>query len=148
MSAKLNVKEAIQEIKRLEKTPDKKKILQYAAKRFQLLMSKHANVDSGKYIDSWKPKITGDRLVITTPQGQLFMWLEFTGTVPHTIVPKGPGYPLHWIDKETGGHRFAMKVRHPGTKPTPHVQKIMRILLKEIQQYYYDMARKELGWIR
>lgn len=37
------------------------------------------------------------------------LWLE-TGTKPHEIF----GNPLHWIDKDTGDHRFAMHVHHPG----------------------------------
>jgi hypothetical protein len=37
-------------------------------------------------------------------------------TAPHEIVPKGPGYPLHWTGGKYGpGDHYAMKVQHPGT---------------------------------
>ncbi len=45
------------------------------------------------------------------------------GTKPHTIQPKGPGYPLRW---EKGGQVFfAMKVFHPGTKPNPYDERAL-----------------------
>ena len=147
MSASYDWKEVKAEITKLNKIPDQKKVLDYAAKRFKILMSKYANVDSGAYVDSWKPKIVGDTLKITTPKGQLFQWLEFTGTVPHIIVPVRANV-LHWIDKETGGHRFAMKVHHPGTQATPHVRKVMKMILKEIQEYWFKIAKQELTWLR
>lgn len=38
-------------------------------------------------------------------------------TNPHEIVPKGPGYPLHWVGGKYGpGDHYAMKVQHPGTE--------------------------------
>lgn len=45
-----------------------------------------------------------------SPDGKpVALWLE-TGFKAHDIY----GNPLHWIDKRTGNHRFAMHVRHPG----------------------------------
>ncbi len=37
------------------------------------------------------------------------------GTKPHQIRPRKAGYPLHWLDEDTGAHMFAYLVRHPGT---------------------------------
>jgi hypothetical protein len=36
-------------------------------------------------------------------------------TRPHRIEPREPGGTLHWRDRETGDHRFAKGVDHPGT---------------------------------
>ena len=146
MSMKFDFKEINQEIKKLKKYPDKKKILKFAAKKFKLFMSKYANVDSGAYVDSWKPKIKGDTLSITTPKGQLMIWLEFTGTIPHVIVPVRANV-LHWIDRETGGHRFSMKVHHPGTQATPHVRKCIKLTLRELQKYYYSEIKRDVKWL-
>jgi len=38
-------------------------------------------------------------------------------TAPHEIVPKGPGYPLHWVGGKYGpGDHYAHSVSHPGTE--------------------------------
>jgi hypothetical protein len=44
-------------------------------------------------------------------------------TAPHEIVPKGPGYPLHWVGGKYGpGDHYAYKVQHPGTSAVKYMQ--------------------------
>uniref|UniRef100_A0A6M3X7T7 Tail protein n=1 Tax=viral metagenome TaxID=1070528 RepID=A0A6M3X7T7_9ZZZZ len=57
-----------------------------------------------------------------------FLLPFLTEGTPAHLIPRGgaaeqmaKGYPLHWIDKGTGEHRFAYQVWHPGTQPDPFV---------------------------
>lgn len=88
-------------------------------KRFRRLCPK----DTGAYAKSWKVEIKGDSLVATTTQGDIMTFLE-EGTKPHIIRAKYARF-LRWED-ENGNVHFAKQVMHPGTKPQPHVQKILR----------------------
>lgn len=111
--------------------------------------------DTGKYAKSWTVKQRKNRTKYKTvihiaPSKKfqkLFGWLEFTGTIPHEILPVRALY-LHWIDKETGMHHFRKRVWHPGTDPTPHVRPAMRkILPRSMQQAIKGISTKHV-WLK
>jgi len=62
------------------------------------------------------------------------------GTRPHEIPTGGAaaqlakGYPLHWVDRQTGEHRFAWSVWHPGTQPDPFMALAMDAMSPEFAQ--------------
>jgi hypothetical protein len=58
----------------------------------------------------------------TITSGGLSVWAEF-GTAAHLIRAKRARL-LHWVD-ETGRHRFAKVVHHPGTRPIPFFRTAM-----------------------
>ena len=96
--------------------------------------------DTTKYAESWKlgPR-TPRKAKVETRQGFLFKILEFTGSKPHIIRAKKAN-ALHWIDKQTGGHRFAKFVHHPGFRPIPHA----RPAVKTIQNKLTTLMVKEI----
>jgi hypothetical protein len=74
------------------------------------------------------------------------------GTRPHPI-PKGgaaeqlaKGYPLHWVDKHTGEHRFAWSVWHPGTIPDPFVERAVDAMSPQFVQTLAKTAR-QVVWL-
>ena len=62
------------------------------------------------------------------------------GTRPHEIPTGGSaaqlakGYPLHWIDRQSGEHRFAWSVWHPGTLPDPFMALAMDAMSPQFAQ--------------
>ena len=73
------------------------------------------------------------------------------GTRAHEI-PRGgsavqlaKGYPLHWVDEATGGHRFAWSVWHPGTQPSPFVENAKTALRPVIRDELMTVARDVIG---
>ena len=111
--------------------------------------------DTGKYAKSWrasqvrwgtgadKPKLI---LAPAKKYYNLMIWLEFTGTKPHIIKPK-KAKMLSWIDKKTGKRRFAMKVRHPGTKPQPHLRPAIRKVLPRSVSAGIDVLKQKHIWL-
>ena len=89
----------------------------------------NAPLETGAYANSWvKKSVNHKRARITTPMGFLFELLEFRGSRPHEIRARiAPA--LHWIDPNTGAHRFALRVWHPGFKPKPHMRPLMDDLM-------------------
>jgi hypothetical protein len=74
------------------------------------------------------------------------------GTKPHPI-PRGgsaeqlaKGYPLHWIDQQTGEHRFAWSVWHPGTFPDPFIANAMDAMSPQMAMGLARMARR-VAWL-
>jgi hypothetical protein len=74
------------------------------------------------------------------------------GTKPH-LIPRGgsaeqlaKGYPLHWIDKQTGEDRFAWSVWHPGTFPDPFVANAMEAMSPQLAMGLARMARR-VAWL-
>ncbi len=75
------------------------------------------------------------RLEIGIPQ-PLGGWIV-EGTRPHTIRPKGPGYPLRffWQRGPQGPGKYHFySVRHPGTKANPFTHRAYRRWLPEAQR--------------
>jgi len=74
------------------------------------------------------------------------------GTRPHPIPVGGAaeqmakGYPLHWIDRQTGEHRFAWSVWHPGTLPDPFVALAVDAMSP---QYAHALAKtaRQVVWL-
>jgi hypothetical protein len=56
---------------------------------------------------------------LSDPQ-PLGKWIRL-GTKPHTIEPKGAGYPLAFYWAKIGGMMFTYRVNHPGTKPNDYM---------------------------
>ena len=115
----------------------KEAVAEDAAQNLKKEIQRTAPKDSGKYAKSWRIKQTRwgtgkdkPRLILSPAKKyhDLMVWLEFTGTKPHIILPRRAKV-LHWIDKSTGQHRFSMRVRHPGTKPQPHIRPALRKIL-------------------
>ena len=90
-----------------------------------------APLETGEYSRSWKKaKVSAVRATIRSPMGFLYQILEFRGARPHELrARRAPA--LHWIDPNTGAHRFALKVWHPGFKPRPHMRPLMHDLKQQ-----------------
>lgn len=75
-----------------------------------------------------------------------------SGTRPHEIPLGGAaaqmakGYPLHWIDKSTGRHRFAWSVWHPGTLPDPFMTLAMDAMSPQLAVGLARMAQR-VAWL-
>ncbi len=74
------------------------------------------------------------------------------GTQPH-LIPLGgaaemmqKGYPLHWVDKKTGEHRFAWEVWHPGTDPDPFVALAIEAMDPQFDRTAATVARR-IAWL-
>jgi len=65
------------------------------------------------------------------------------GTRPHVIVPKKARL-LHWEEPQ-GDHHFALRVKHPGTRPLPFMSfayvKCERVMVREIEVGVADAQR-------
>ena len=140
-------KKIIPEIRKLEKFNLAKKCLQHGAELLQRELRKDAPHRTGKYVNSWKTrKPKKDSITIETPMGQLMLWLEFTGTRPHVIVPRRAKV-LKWVNRETGQDVYAMKVNHPGTKPQPHLRPFIKKILPKWIDYTFTQIKKEHVWL-
>jgi hypothetical protein len=73
-------------------------------------------------------------LISVTTQDEIFKFVD-EGTKPHIIKPKGPGYPLHWVNK-TGGDVFAKLVHHPGYKGAKFTKEIIEIWTDLMPDYF------------
>ena len=101
----------------------------------------NAPLETGEYSRSWKKaKVSAKRATIRSPMGFLYKILEFRGSRPHEVrARRAPA--LHWIDPNTGHHRFALKVWHPGFKPRPHMRPMMRDLMHQslkVMNHHYS----------
>ena len=77
-----------------------------------------------------KNKATSKQVKITSKFGFLYNILEFKGSKPHEIRARiAPA--LHWVDRTTGEHRFALRVWHPGFAPLPHMRPMMKDLMRQ-----------------
>ena len=90
MSMKIDFKEVNTEIKKLSKFTIAKQCLDWGLIQLhkEITNKDIIPIDEGNYRKSWKKKkIKKQTITVETPMGQLMIWLEFTGTVPHIIVP-------------------------------------------------------------
>ena len=90
--------------------------------------------DTGDYAKGWHlGPIRGNRAAIYNKYGELFAWLEFTGTRRHKIRAKGKaagGADHLKIEIRNGVFIFPVEVDHPGTEPEPHARPTMRTLMQ------------------
>ena len=90
--------------------------------------------DTGDYAKGWHlGPIRGKTAAIYNKYGQLFAWLEFTGTRRHKIRAKGKangGADRLKIEIRNGVYIFPVEVDHPGTEPEPHARPTMRTLMQ------------------
>jgi hypothetical protein len=90
-------------------------------KRFVKIAQRRAPEDTGEFKRSIRYRTfgTGSSLGFTTSAAEpLATWIV-GGTDPHTITPRGSGYPLRF---EVGGQVvYAYRVNHPGTEPNPFI---------------------------
>ena len=148
MSATLDFKPIAEFVKKLNKKELITRCFEWGAEKLLFeITAKDIPFDTGRYRKSWKKnKPKKETISVETPMGQLMIWLEFTGTVPHEIVPKRPGYPLHWIDPDTGEDVFRYKVWHPGTTATPHLRPAIKRFLPKWQDYIFEQIKKNGGF--
>ena len=145
---KIDFKEVNTEIKKLSKFTIAKKCLDWGT---EYLYREITNPDTipfnqGNYRASWKKKkIKKQTISVETPMGQLMIWLEFTGTKPHIIVPVR-AQALHWIN-DAGQDVYAMEVHHPGTKPQPHLRPAIKKFLPKWRDYIFKLLQTEHTWI-
>ena len=136
-------KELVKEIKRTAPRDTGKYAQQWAIRK-RKNMTKYKTVI---HISVGKKKLPGKFNYDNTTYQQLFRWLEYTGTKSHIIRPRR-AMMLSWIDKKSGVRRFALSVRHPGTKPEPHVRPAMRrILPREMQRAVKGIRQKHV-WLK
>ena len=103
--------------------------------------------DTGEYKKSWKVKKYSKKgFTLETKMGFLFDILEFQGSKPHIIEPVRASV-LHWIDKETGQDRFAMRVRHPGFKAIPHARPFVKKNVMRVARDLMSFYKSKKEWI-
>ena len=96
----------------------------------------NAPLETGDYVRSWRTRNDAKHIRLVTPMGFLFYLLEFRGSKPHKIrAVRAP--MLHWIDPNTGAHRFAKEVMHPGFRPLPHMRPMMRDVVRQALPVFY-----------
>ena len=111
-------------------------------------LKKKCPKDTGKYAQSWRIERSSKyEFRFVTTMGKLFRILEYHGSKPHIIEPVRARV-LHWIDKETGGHRFAKRVQHPGFAALPHVRPFRDRQLPKIRDEILQALRRKYKWIR
>jgi hypothetical protein len=124
-----------------------------SAGQMLLWLEYYAPEDTGKFVHGLAYR-TDDRDSETTAtfyvKGEHAYLLPFIvkGTQAHEI-PKGgsivqmaKGYPLHWVDRNTGQDRFAWSVWHPGTKPNPFIQQAQESASPFIRALVQTAARR------
>ena len=140
----MDFKEMEKELKSL-KTIDTTPFWKRESKDFLNQFKQKVPKDTGKYRKSWEIKKANKKgFKLETKMGFLFDILEFQGSKPHIIEPVKASV-LHWIDKETGQDRFAMRVRHPGFEKIPHAKPTLKKALPRIAKRYFKFYKK--GWI-
>ena len=146
MRIDVDIKNIEAELTKMSKFDLATKLLDWGQEILMREIKKRANYDTGQYRNAFRQgKIKKETAEITTPMGQLMIWLEHTGTKPHIITPKHAKV-LHWVN-EGGQDVFAMRVRHPGTKATPHIGPSIDYFLPVWNDYIFTQLKKEYGWL-
>lgn len=97
--------------------------------------------DTGEYAGSWrKGSITGNKITVETPNGDLFTILEFTGRDPGRIDPFGDVLAFNWKGEDV----FFRFVMHPGFDEMPHVRPAMRKTMKEANRIIIKNLKKNM----
>ena len=147
MRVDVDISEITSELSRLSKFDIATKLLDWGQEMLLREIKKRANYDTGQYRNAFKQgKIKKETAEIVTPMGQLLIWLEETGTKPHIITPK-KARVLHWVN-EGGQDIFAMRVRHPGTKATPHITPAIKHFIPEWHEYIFTQLKTKYEWLR
>lgn len=106
-----------------------KRITDDAGDRLQANVRRNTPVDASPFRDkpdrprgALRESIERGRVEATVPDYRVRVFTEDPvaphvewDTRPHTIRARRPGGRLHWRDRQTGDHRFAASVEHPGT---------------------------------
>ena len=146
MSIKMDITEIKSELNRLSKFEIAKKCLDWGQEMLVRDIRHNAPNDTGEYSKSWKKKKpSSDKFIVETNMGQLLMWLEWTGTKPHEIVPVR-AKALHWIN-DAGQDVFAKRVWHPGTTAEPHITPALKRFYPKWKDYIFTQISQEYGWI-
>lgn len=99
---------------------DRRKQVKSLAAQHVGYMQDEAPKKSGEFAKGirWRSFVKGTASLgytISEPD-PLGRWIRL-GTKPHTIQPKGAGYPLAFYWAKIGGMMYTYKVNHPGTEP-------------------------------
>jgi hypothetical protein len=91
-------------------------------------MREHVGVKTGELRGTIRTEDSGaDVNVMAGRAGQTpQLGYQMYGTAPHTIVPKGPGYPLRFFWAKIGQNVAFMSVSHPGGKRNDFVRESIR----------------------
>lgn len=156
------------ELTALKKEVNKTEWSNKVAKELVKEIKRRAPKDTGAYARQWairhRKRNTPYKTVIRISPGnrklpgpynydnirydQLFKWLEFEGTQSHIITPRKASILRFEYPKGSGQIIFRHRVRHPGTKPTPHVRPAMRdILPHSMQRKFLDMKQRFV-WLK
>lgn len=132
----------------LAKDPLPSRVADIAENKMLKEIHSRAPSKTGKYRSSFKRvKSYKQGMRLETPYGELMGFLEFTGTQAHVIVPV-KAKVLHWLDPETGQHMFRYRVRHPGTRPSPHLRPALRkVAPSAVNEAMLELKRRH-PWIR
>ena len=79
-----------------------------------------------------------------SPEGAFYGWFVREGTGPHEIRPR----KKKALRFKIGGEIiFAMRVRHPGTKPNPYHKRVMARLQGEVQNIVNAMGERITAYL-
>lgn len=97
--------------------------------------------NTGNYANSWKlGSITGNKAIVETPNGKLFIILEFQGRRPGRITPRTK--QVLRFEDESGNEIFTMRVDHPGFPPIPHARPAMSETLQKAVSIIFENLKK------
>ena len=95
------------------------------------------------YADSWKIGTkTENSIIVTSPQGTLYLILEIQGRTPGRIYPRNKQVLRFWLG---GDVVFAAYVDHPGFPPMPHVGPAMDQLSQKLTTMFYTNLKAKLA---
>lgn len=111
-------------------------ILEEAADVLLIILYARTPKKSGEYAESWtKGQVNGNSIKISSPKDDLFVLLEYTGSMPHTIEPRD-AKALHFVTPQ-GEEVFTMRVDHKGFPPMPHLRPAMSEFAKAFPQIIF-----------
>jgi len=127
--------------KLISKTPQvSAKALPELGEKLRARIAQFAPRNTGEYASSWKVgPLIGNKITVETPQGFLYIILEFQGRLKGRIE----GDPLHFVIN--GVNVFVSYVDHPGFPPMPHARPALRDTMQEAVQVVIRLLREEIS---
>jgi len=135
------IREVVRAVEELPRNKDKftKDVINDLLNFFLREVKEKAPAKTGAYAQSWKKaKVTATKGQIETPEGELFIILEFQGRDAGRIDAKDNVLAFIWRNAEV----FFKFVNHPGFEEMPHVRPALRKTKKEFPKIFKKNLKK------
>lgn len=137
----VTIKEVVKAVGELPRNKDKftKDVINDMLDFFLREVKAKAPSKTGAYASSWKKgKVTTKKGQIETPEGELFIILEFQGRDAGRIDAKDNVLAFIWRNAKV----FFKFVNHPGFEEMPHVRPALRKTKKEFPKIFKKNLKK------